>query len=158
MKRTRLLLSIVLSVVMFVTMSPTLHAQDISDFLDAYSEIREEKFRRVEEISNSPNSDEWLGVVRENLPLDNSISTYPNCTDCGVLTYSVCAGESIFLEAGYHNVLFQDDCYAQYYGSNGAEMCRVCFKILWQYGVHYCIEKHNSCSKGIYDRCPMQIK
>ena len=158
MKRTKLMLSILLSIVMMVTMSPTLYAADISEFLDAYTEIREEKFRRIEEIVNSPNSDEWIGVVRENLPLDTSASTYPNCTDCGVLTYSVCAGESTLLESGYHSVLFQDDCFAYYFGSNGAEMCRVCYKVLWQYGVHYCYEIHNGCSKGRYDRCPMQIK
>lgn len=156
----KLLLSILLSITLMTVMSPTLFAQELTDFFTYYNEIKEEEQRRINEITNSPNSEEWIGVVTENLPLDTMISTYPLCTNCDWFTVTVCAGECTLLEEGYHSWFLginKDYCYVHYYGSRGAEMCPTCYKILWIYDTHYCIQMHDTCSKGEYDICPMSV-
>ena len=82
MKKSKTTLSLLLTVALICTMSPTVFAQDLTEFREAYSIFKEEEQRRIEEITQSPNSSDWIGVFVENLPLDSNISTYPMCTDC----------------------------------------------------------------------------
>lgn len=160
MKKSKITLSLLLTVALICTMSPTVFAQDLTEFREAYSIFKEEEQRRIEEITQSPNSSDWIGVFVENLPLDSNISTYPMCTDCEWFTVSVCAAEAILYDEGYHRGflgLFETDCYAYYFKSRGAEMCPTCYKVIWEYGEHHCWEVHRKCSKGNYDVCPMQV-
>lgn len=164
-------LCIVLAVVMILGLSVTAFAQEnvVPDDLDRYLEefeneynvIREEEQRRVDEISQSENSELWLGVVRENLPLNNDMSYYPTCSYCLSASVSVCAGEATLADQGYHSGflgLGTTDCYMYYYVSRGAEMCPVCYRVLWKYdGQHGCLEVHKKCSKGRYKICPMTV-
>ena len=164
------LLSILLAASMLLGVSVSVFAQDtISDDLDRYLEefnneynvIRAEEQRRVDEIMNADNSDAWIGVVRENLPIDDDWSYYPTCSYCSSASVSVCAGEATLANQGYHSGFLgigTTDCYMYYYVSRGAEMCPVCYRVLWRYdGQHGCLEVHKKCSKGRYKICPMTI-
>ena len=158
--KKRIILTLVLVMSLSLSMTFSVYAQDLTDFLESYSVIAEEEQRRIDEITQSENSDEWLGVVVENLPLDNDVSFYPTCSDCYNFTVKVCAGEATLYDEGYHKGflgLFDTDCYAYYYASRGAEMCPVCYKVLWVYDQHYCREIHMKCSKGDYSTCPMDV-
>lgn len=155
-RKIKFLVSLLLAISMFTTASPIAYAVGNLD-MDEYNE---EERRRIEMIVNSPNSKDWIGVVKENVPLDSGISAYPNCVDCGVLTVSVCAKEAILYDEGYHYDFWgitQTDCYAYYFQSNGGDMCPICAKVIFMYGRHDCLELHKKCSKGEYDVCPMQI-
>jgi len=157
MKKTRLFVSLLTAIVISVSMLPTALAHDLTEFYENYSCIVEEQQRRIQEITQSPNSKDWLGVVVENLPLNNAVSFYPTCLDCSWFTVSVCAGEATLYDEGYHRGflgLFETDCYAYYFSSRGAEMCPTCYKVLWVYDGHFCKEVHSKCSKGEYDTCP----
>ena len=164
MKKTlKKLLAVVLTLSLGLAISvPAFASEDdnLDSFIEAFSPIREEENRRIEKIVNSQNSDEWLNVFEENLPLDENISMYPICTDCNWYSVSVCAGDANLCDEGYHTGFLgiPTDCYAYYFNSRGAEMCSNCYKVLWQYdGMHYCWEIHKKCSKGDYDVCPMQV-
>ena len=163
MKKTKLMLSLLLTITLICTMNVTVFAQDdyLTEFKNAYSIFKEEEQRRIDEITQSPNSEIWLGVVRENLPLDNDMSYYPTCTDCSRGSVSVGAAEATLADQGYHSGFFgviKTDCYMYYYVSRGAEMCPVCSRVLWKYdGQHGCLEVHKKCSKGWYKICPMDV-
>ncbi|WP_300802005.1 hypothetical protein [uncultured Acetatifactor sp.] len=154
-RKIRFFVSLLLTISMFTTASPVVYAHGILDM----DEFSEEEWRRIEMIINSPNSKDWIGVVKENVPLDSGISTYPNCVDCAVLSVSVCAKEAILYEEGYHNDFWginQTDCYAYYFESGGAEMCPLCARVIFMYGRHACWEIHKKCWYGEYDVCPMK--
>lgn len=165
MKKTNFITSLLLIVTLFCTMTPTAFAQSTQDSLDefreAYRVITEEEQRRIDEITQSPNSSDWLGVFEENLPLDPNVSTYGNCVDCNWFTVSVCAGDATLIGEGYHKGflgLFETDCYAYYFVSRGAEMCPTCNKVIRIYdGEHLCWEIHKKCFKGNYDICVMDV-
>lgn len=75
-------------------------------------------------------------------------------------TVTVCAAEATLVDEGYHRDLlgiFETDCYVYYFRSRSAEMCPICYKVLWVNGQHDCWEVHKKCSKGTYDVCPMQV-
>lgn len=57
------LLSLVVTITIVTMMSSYVYAYDISDLEDAHSYFTEEEQRRIEEIIQSPNSEDWLGVV-----------------------------------------------------------------------------------------------
>lgn len=149
-----------LAIICCITINVTAFASDVSALEDFYDYLKTEESERINEIINSPNSEDYLGVVEENLPLNSEISLIPTCVDCGWFTVSVCAAEATLIGQGYHTGflgIFQTDCYAYYFVSRGAEMCPTCYDILWEYGEHYCWEIHKTCSKGDYDVCPMQV-
>ena len=149
--------SLLTAAVMIVSMSTHSFAYDLTEFYENYQCIIEEEQRRIQEIVNSPNSQDWLGVVVENLPMSNDVSFYPMCTDCSWFTVSVCAGEATLYDEGYHYGgflgMFLTDCYAYYFESRGAEMCPTCYRVIWDYETHPCKEVHMKCSKGEYDTC-----
>lgn len=154
-RKIRFLLSLLLAVSMFIMASPVTYAYDMPDM----DEFSEEEWRRIETIVNSPNSKDWIGVVRENLTLNRGITPYPNCVDCSVLTRSVCYKEAILVDEGYHTGFLgigTTDCYAYYFESGGADICPICGRKVFVYGRHACWEIHKKCSKGEYDVCPMQ--
>ncbi len=162
MKKIRIVLTLALVMILSLSMTFSVHAQDLTEFLESYSVIAEEEQRRIDEIKQSENSDAWLGVVVENLPLNTGVSFYPTCTNCYNFSVSVCAGEATLVDQGYHKGgflgLFDTDCYAYYYASRGAEMCPYCATVLWIYeGQHNCLEDHMKCSKGKYSTCPMDV-
>ena len=158
MKITRKFVSLLTAAVMIVSMIPHTFAYDLTEFYENYSCIEEEKYRRIQEITQSPNSSDWLGVVVENLPLNNDVSFYPTCLDCSWFTVDVCAGESTLYDEVYHYGgflgMFLTDCYAYYFSSRAAEICPGCYNVLHVYESHYCYEVHMKCSKGEYDTCP----
>lgn len=129
--------------------------------LDFYLEpYRQEEQRRIDEITNSENSAEWLNVERDNMPLSNGMMTIGHCLDCATIGVTVCAAEAKLVNEGYHRGFFgirQTDCYAYYFESRGALMCPQCQRVLEQYGYHACWEIHKKCSYGDYDVCPMQV-
>ena len=47
-------------------------------YLEPY---RQEEQRRIDEITNSENSAEWLNVERDNMPLSNGMMTIGHCLD-----------------------------------------------------------------------------
>ena len=153
------LLSIVLAISLMATMSLTVCAEDMTDFLEWYSQFKEEEQRRVDEITNSTDSSQWIGVHRENLPLESGIATCDNCANCVWFTVTVCAGEAKLDREYYHSFLlfFQSECYAYYYVSRGAEMCSTCMNVIEVYPEHDCFEVHMKCSKGTYDVCLMEV-
>lgn len=161
MKKLKVILAVAMVIVLSLTMTVSVYAQDISDFLEAYDAILEEEQRRIDEICQSENSEQWLNVVVENLPLDTNVSTYPQCNNCNLTTYAVCAGEATLVDQGYHMGgflgLVETDCYTYYYASRGAEMCINCGRVLWTYDQHDCLEVHTKCSKGRYSTCPMDF-
>ena len=130
---------------------------DLQEYRDMYTA---EEQRRINMITQSENSEDWIGVVEENFPLEREIEMYPFCEDCYEISVTVCAGEAILVDEGYHKDLLgivTTDCYAYYFNSRGADMCPVCGKVIFQYGQHACWEIHKKCSKGDYDVCPMKI-
>ena len=123
------------------------------------NEYEEEEQRRIDEIVNSSNSQEWLDVVVENVPLNNSISTYSHCLECYTIANTVCLMDATLYDEGYHSGIFgigTTDCYAYYFCSRGVEMCMSCGNVVSELGVHDCWEIHKSCNKGEYDVCPME--
>ena len=129
--------------------------------LDFYLEpYRQEEQRRIDEITNSENSAEWLNVERDNMPLSNGMMTIGHCVDCAEIGVTVCAGEAKLVNEGYHRGflgILQTDCYAYYFESRGALMCPRCQSVIEMYGYHACWEIHKKCSYGDYDVCPMQV-
>ena len=82
--------------------------------LDFYLEpYRQEEQRRIDEITNSENSAEWLNVERDNMPLSNGMMTIGHCLDCATIGVTVCAAEAKLVNEGYHRGFFgnQTDCY-----------------------------------------------
>ena len=156
----KILVSLLLVIALTFTMAPSVLAQDLTEFLEMYRAVKEEEQRRVEEIQQSPDSKAWIGVFRENMPLDD-VSTYRMCVDCSWFTVNVCAGDATLVYEGYHTGLFgfiTSDCYAYYYRSRGAEMCPTCYTVIQLYeGEHDCFQVHEKCSKGTYDTCPMDV-
>ena len=134
-RKGKVLVSLLLAVTMFATASPVVYALGIFD-MDEYSE---EERRRIEMIVNSPNSKDWIGVVRENVPLDSYISFYPNCADCGVISVSVCAKEANLYDEGCQDDSWEGtetDCYAYHFQGRGSDMCPMCAKVIFMYGRH----------------------
>lgn len=104
--------------------------------LDFYLEpYRQEEQRRIDEITNSENSAEWLNVERDNMPLSNGMMTIGHCLDCATIGVTVCAAEAKLVNEGYHRGFLgirQTDCYAYYFESRGALMCPQCQRVLEQ--------------------------
>lgn len=161
--KTKKILSLIISVgVLFSFCNITIFAQgqsDLSDFEEYYSEFTIEEQRRIQEITNSPNSADWLGIVVENVPLGCGISTYNNCPSCYGPTVSVCRKEATLVQEGYHRNAFGilTDCYAYYFYSTGYEMCSFCGTIGDSLPSHLCWEIHKKCNLGDYDACIMDI-
>lgn len=154
MKKIRVLIMMVISATLLI--SSTAYAQDLSEFKEWYSVYEKEELRRLEEIANSPDPSVWLGVVRDNMPLDTTNTTRSMCVDCNWFGVSVCARDATLYTYGYHRGLLgiaETDCLTYYYKSRGAEMCPTCLQILWLLGEHDCIEHHTVCSKRIYEVC-----
>lgn len=157
MRKYRKLL-IICSLILSFALVPLNILANEKEELDAVFKIEEQ--RRMDRVMNSSDSSQWLGIVEENVPLNNEISVYPNCVDCSLLTKNVCAAEAILVDEGYHNTFLlglPTDCYAYYFESHGAAMCPGCWKVVEQYGRHACWERHKKCSKGDYDVCIMDI-
>ena len=156
----KLLTLVLLVIALTFTMTSNVLAQDLTEFLEMYRAIKEEEQRRVEEIQQSPDSQAWVGVFRENMPLDSDVSLYPMCVDCSCSTVSVCAGDAKLVFEGYHRGIlgFMTECYAYYYTSRGADMCPQCFSVIEIFeGEHDCFQIHKKCSKGNYDTCPLDV-
>lgn len=113
----------------------------------------EEEFNRLRgDNTNPPEEVDWQLVV------GGGPSTRYMCDDCGFFTASVCSADGKFLSSGSHKPWFKPTCLVDYYGSRGAEMCQFCMKVQWLYdGDHLCWEYHDSCSRGWYDVCPMEV-
>lgn len=162
MKRLKKVTGLVLAIIMiFAVNSSYIYAAsetDIANLQEYIKEFDKEEKRRLIE-SSKPNSG-LMGVFRENVPIDNKITLYPNCLDCGRFTVNVCAKEAVLYDQGYHRGFLgvtETDCYAYYYRSRGAAMCPSCARVIQQYGYHDCWELHKKCSKGNYDVCPMRV-
>lgn len=159
-KKMRRLFSVALVLSMLISTGLQVGACDFSELEKSLEPYAEEEQRRIDTITNSPNSEDWLGVVIENVPLDNDIEPYMMCQDCSWMMVSVCAKEAILVDEGYHTGLLgsaQTNCYAYYFESRGAIMCSLCYKVGYQGGQHACWEIHKKCSKGEYDVCPMEV-
>ena len=122
--------------------------------------FKKEEWRRMERVINSEDSSQWLGVVEENVPLNNNFSASPHCVDCATLSITVCAAEEILVDEGCHDNFpgTPKDCYVYYFESHGAAICPGCRKVIERYGQHACRERHKKCSMGDYDVCPMGHK
>lgn len=154
-KMNKIAASVVMVICLLVS-SVSVFAQEKQELDEVF---KNEEWRRMERVINSEDSSQWIGIVEENVPLNNNMSTYPHCVDCAALAVTVCAAEAILVDEGYHNnfVGVPTDCYAYYFESHGAAMCPQCHKVIEQYGQHACWERHKKCSKGDYDVCPMQV-
>ena len=134
MKKLKKFTSLILAIVMTLALnaSPICAASetDIENLQKYIEEFDKEEKRRLIE-SSKPNSG-LMGVFRENVPIDNMTTLYPNCLDCGVFTVSVCAKEAVLYDEGYHRGLLglvETDCYAYYDRSRGAAMCPSCARV-----------------------------
>ncbi len=160
MKKSSKIITLLLILVFAVINCITVSASAYSDFEKWLEPYAEEEQRRINEVLRSPNNEDKIGVFKENVPIDNAISTYANCLKCAALGVTVCAKEGTVIDEGYHRALLgliETDCYVTYLGSRGASMCPICGSVLEKYGVHYCWEVHKKCYKGTYDTCPMRI-
>ncbi|MBE5868158.1 MAG: hypothetical protein E7293_04250 [Lachnospiraceae bacterium] len=143
-------------------MTSNVFAQDFdrTEFLEMYSIFKAEEQRRVEEIQSSPDSSVWLGVFRENMPLDSGASTYGVCGNCSNFLVTIYAADAKLVYEGYHKFLgiFNTGCYTYYYVSRGAEICRECLTVIRVFeGEHDCFQVHGKCYKGNYNTCPMDF-
>ena len=162
-KKMRRLFSValVLSMLTATGLQAGAEAYDFSDFLEDYEAVTIEEQRRIEMITNSPNSEEWLGVFEENMHFGDGISPHQICPYCEKsFTVTVCAGDATLVDEGYHRGflgLFETDCYAYYFMSRGARMCPNCTRVVEEFGQHYCWESHKKCSRGEFDVCTMDV-
>ena len=104
MKKLKKFTSLILAIVMALALnaSPIYAASEtnIANLQKYIEEFDKEEKRRLIE-SSKPNSD-LMGVFRENVPIDNETTLYPNCLDCGRLTVNVCAIEVEALLCAHH--------------------------------------------------------
>lgn len=133
MKKSNKIITLLLILVVMIMNCFTVSASVYSDFEKWLEPYAEEEQRRINEILQSSNNEEGIGSFKENVPIDNSISTYANCLNCAALGVTVCAKEATIIDEGYHRALFgliETDCYVTYLGSRAAAMCPVCTRVL----------------------------
>ena len=160
MKKLKKRISMLIAMAVVLTTTSTVYASDLSSFKQWYNVYEIEEQRRIDEIQNSSNPLEWIGVFRENMPINVENATRSMCTNCYWFGVSVCAGDATVYAYRYHGVFLgigQSDCLTYYYKSRGAEMCPSCQTVLWELGEHDCFEYHTICNKGRYDVCIMDV-
>jgi hypothetical protein len=149
MKKKKFLI-IMLATILLVS-SIVVYATEKTNELSITKEAKLQEYERLSDKSIADDKDiDWEFVVGSN-------DAKPMCPYCYWFAVTVCAAEARWIGEGSHKPLFQPRCYMDYFDSRGALMCPQCLEVLEQYGYHYCWEIHDSCSKGWYDICPMDV-
>ena len=135
MAKYKLFLSLILSIAIVVTMSPTLYASCNDDILQPKDTIT---IDANEHAADPTNSTRFI------------------CLDCEWFAVFHCNGDYRLVEGFEHN----NKCYVVYYAATGTERCVQCQKDVYDYteydggGWHDCFQLHSACSPGRVDTCP----
>lgn len=151
-------LLLVLSLVL--TLGATASANS-PDFDTIYAQTRAEEMRRLQEIASGVSGDidyddnllSFLSTAAVAADPDTASPLFHgNCTNCAGFTEYVCMQNPAKVDEGYHG-----SCYVQYFQSDSYRVCRSCLTTYEYMGKHDCWEVHDTCAKGFYDVCPVEV-